>query len=89
MERQYLIQTLSDCLQETLRLKHVHIEPDDNLMEKLGLDSMGAVEFVIKLEEQFDISIDDEEVQTMNTLNRTADLILGKLEARQKKRFAA
>ena len=79
MKREELIAALSDFLKETLRIKNANIDPQDNLMEKFGLDSMGAVEYVIKLEEEFDISISDEEVQTVYTLNRAADLVLEKL----------
>ena len=83
MKREELIAALSDFLKETLRLKNTHIDPQDNLMEKFGLDSMGAVEYVIKLEEEFDIAISDEEVQTVYTLNRAADLVLEKLRIKQ------
>ena len=65
MKREELIAILSNFLKETLRLKTAHIDPQDNLMEKFGLDSMGAVEYVIKMEEEFDIAISDEEVQTV------------------------
>ena len=44
---------------------------------------MGAVEYIIKLEEEFNISISDEEVQRVNTLNRAADLVIEKLEIKQ------
>ena len=83
MKREELIAALSGFLKEALRLKDTHIGPQDNLMEKFGLDSMGAVEYVIKLEEEFDISISDEEMQTVFTLNRAADLVLEKLQIKQ------
>lgn len=83
MGKEELISKLSDFLKEALRLKNTHIGPEDNLMEKFGLDSMGAVEYVIKLEEEFDIAISDEEMQTVYTLNRAADLVLEKLQIKQ------
>ncbi len=83
MEREQLIQILSKHLKETLRQKSIDIDPDDNFMEKLALDSMGAIEYVMKLEEEFDISTSDEEIQTINTLNCAADLVLQKLQIKQ------
>ena len=83
MGKEQLISKLSDYLRETLRRKDLQINPEDNLLEKTGLDSMGAIEFIIKLEEEFDISIDDNEAERIQTLNRVAELVLEKLQIKQ------
>lgn len=79
MGKEQLISRLSDFLRETLRRKDLQIDPEDNLVEKTGLDSMGAVEFIFKLEDEFEISIDDNEAQKIQTLNRAAEMVLEKL----------
>ena len=79
MGKEELITRLANYLRETIRKKDLQINPDDNLMEKTGLDSMGAVEFIFKLEDEFGISIDDNEAQKIQTLNRTAEIVLEKL----------
>lgn len=82
MSKDELIGRLLDYLRETLRKKDLQIHPEDNLAEKTGLDSMGAVEFIFKLEDEFNISIDDSEAQKIQTLNRAAELILEKLASK-------
>lgn len=83
MGKEELIGKLLAYLKETLRKKDLQLDPEDNLMEKTGLDSMGAIEFIFKLEEEFDISIDDAEAQKIQTLNRAAELVLEKLAGKQ------
>ncbi len=83
MGKEQLIDKLSNFLRETMRKKDLQINPEDNLMEKTGLDSMGAVEFIFKLEDEFGISIDDTEAQRIQTLSRAAELVLEKLENKQ------
>ena len=83
MEKEQIINTISDFIREILRKKDLLIHPEDNFFQKLGLDSMAAVEFIIKLEEEFGISIDDTEAQAVETPNRAAELILEKLSDNQ------
>jgi acyl carrier protein len=55
------------------------INPDSLLVDDLGLDSMGIVEFVTSIEEEFGIKIDDFEIDNIKTLEDSTKLIQSKI----------
>ena len=44
----------------------------------LGLDSLDMVEITMKLEEKFDISIEDEEIENLKTVSDIIELVVSK-----------
>lgn len=42
----------------------------------LGLDSLDALELVVGIEEEFEVSISDDDVSSLSTVNKMADYIL-------------
>ena len=48
----------------------------------LGLDSLDALELVVSIEEQFEVSVNDDEVSSLSTINKIADYILASREGR-------
>jgi acyl carrier protein len=54
-------------------LKGTRITEESLLREDLGLDSLGTVDLVIQLEEEFEISIETEDLTSLRTVG---DLIL-------------
>jgi acyl carrier protein len=42
----------------------------------LGLDSLDALELVVGLEEEFEVSVSDDDVSSLSTVNKMADYIL-------------
>lgn len=69
LNRTQIEETLTACLRKALLKEHIKIDPDASLRHTLGLDSMGTIEFIDMLEEAFDVSIDDDEVAQIDTLN--------------------
>ncbi|UKI51262.1 MAG: acyl carrier protein [Clostridium sp.] len=55
------------------------ITPDTNLKDDLGADSLDAVEIVMALEDEFNISIPDEEIQNISTVKKLVEYIESKL----------
>ncbi|MFC6276141.1 acyl carrier protein [Psittacicella hinzii] len=51
------------------------ITPEASFTEDLGADSLDTVELVIALEEEFDISIPDEEAEKITTVQSAIDYI--------------
>jgi acyl carrier protein len=45
----------------------------DSAFEELGIDSMDAVEILFELENEFDISIPDEEVKTVRNVRQMTE----------------
>lgn len=44
-------------------------------LEDLGADSLDIVEIIMKLEEEFDIEINDEEAGALDTLDKVTDYV--------------
>ena len=65
-----------------LDVKESQLTPDARIQEDLGADSLTVVEITMALEERFDVSIPDEEWETVSTvediLNTLAKLLAQK-----------
>ncbi len=57
------------------------IRPEANLQKDLGLDSLDAVEMASDLEERFGIEIPDTELENVQTVGDTIELIQPKVGA--------
>ena len=80
MDRNELLTKLTEFLNEAMMGRAADIKPDDDLA-KIGLDSMGAVEFVTLVEEEFSLDeVSPDEISRIKTLNDAADLVLGRIE---------
>ncbi|HXT16889.1 MAG TPA: phosphopantetheine-binding protein [Gemmatimonadaceae bacterium] len=56
---------------------------DENApVDKLGIDSLGFLEFLFELEDQFGLSIPQESVTHVKTLRELADVVDGLIAAR-------
>lgn len=58
----------------------LHITPELNLKEELGVDSVDLMEFIINLEEAFDIEIPDEDMDNFKTISDVVVYIHEKLK---------
>lgn len=56
------------------------IELDAHIIHDLGGDSLSAVEIVMEIEEEFDIEIDDSEVEDLESINALVDLIKDRVQ---------
>ena len=62
----------SALLKKVRGLKEITIESS---FESLGLDSMETVDFILTLEEIFDVTFDDEDFLKINTIQDVLSLI--------------
>jgi len=53
--------------------------PDGATFKELGIDSMMGVEIVAAIERQYKVKFDDSELKEVSTLNKSYELVLGKL----------
>lgn len=51
------------------------ITPDSHIIHDLGLDSLDTVEFVIRLEEEFDIEINDSDASETQVVKDIVSLL--------------
>jgi acyl carrier protein len=66
--------TIVNIIAEKLNIDKSTISGSATL-EQLGADSLDMVEIIMKLEEQFDIEIDDEEAESFGVLDQVVDYV--------------
>ena len=81
MDRQVLLDQMTEFLKEAMMGRVSEVKPDDDLARDVGLDSMGAVEFISMVEDEFNISVTGEELSNIKTLNGAADLVSKKTDS--------
>jgi acyl carrier protein len=73
-----------NTLKEELRsliaeIAEIDAIPDETLFKDLGIDSMMGVEIVAAIERQYHVKFTDAELSMVTTLNRSYELVIGKL----------
>ncbi|HET7922119.1 MAG TPA: acyl carrier protein [Gammaproteobacteria bacterium] len=82
MEKQDIFQTLKDTLVEQFELDPAKITPEARLYEDLDLDSIDAVDMIIKLQELTGCKVSPEDFKEVRTV-ADVERVIGKLlEAR-------
>ena len=60
---------VKDIIAKQLSVKPEEIKNDSNIAEELGADSLDLVEILMSLEDEFGISIPDEAIPEIKTIN--------------------
>lgn len=63
--------------------KKIDINPNDNLRDEHGADSLDQVDMTMKLESEFDITIPDVELERLHTISDFTRLVRTKLNEKQ------
>ncbi len=79
MERSEIEAKLTDLLVDELGLERDDITMDAKFEEDLDVDSLGVVELLMALEDNFDVKIPDEEAEKITTVGEAADMVSQKL----------
>jgi acyl carrier protein len=61
-------------------LKKIEKETNVNFVEKLNIDSVDVVEIVVDVEQEFNITIEDKEIETFKTFEDMYNLIEAKIK---------
>jgi acyl carrier protein len=67
------------CAVEVLSVDEAQVSRDARFAEDLDADSLDLVELVMALEEEFDVSVDEEELEGIETVGAAFDLVVAKL----------
>ncbi|MDX1693949.1 MAG: acyl carrier protein [Ketobacteraceae bacterium] len=70
---------LSEIMVELFEVEESDIQPDANLYEELGIDSIDAVDLVVKLKEITGKRIQPEEFKSARTVQDVVDAVYGLL----------
>lgn len=79
MERDEAFSTFKKAAVEVLHVKDDQVVPEASFADDLDADSLDLVEFVMKLEEDFDVEIDESELEGVTKVVQAFDLLLSKL----------
>ena len=67
MTTEQIFERVRDMLSEQLRIDAKDIKMEDNFIDDMNADSLDIVEMVMSMEQEFDISIPDEEAERIKT----------------------
>jgi acyl carrier protein len=67
------------CAVEVLSVDESKVVPDAKFGEDLDADSLDLVELVMALEEEFDVTVPEEELEGIETVNQAYELVTNKL----------
>ncbi len=79
MERSEVSERLVGVLVSELGLDAEKINDGAHFEEDLDVDSLGVVELLMALEDEFDVKIPDEEAESIMTVGQAVDLVTSKL----------
>jgi len=67
------------CAVEVLAVDPAKVTPEANFADDLDADSLDLVELVMALEEEFDVTVDEDELDGIETVGQALNLVTSKL----------
>lgn len=81
MDRADIEKRMNGLLVSELGLDEAKLKPEARFEEDLEVDSLGVVELLMALEDEFGVSIPDEEAENITTVGEAVDIVIGKLSS--------
>jgi len=69
-----LDQDVKELVADIIEVDAASLDPDANLVEDLGMDSMMALEILASLEKRFKIKLPEDELPKITTVNRAIEV---------------
>jgi acyl carrier protein len=82
MERVEALDALREVAVEVLSVESDAVTEEARFKEDLDADSLDLVELVMGLEERFDISVPEEDLEDVATVGQAVDLVMAKVAAK-------
>jgi len=82
MERDEALSALREVAVEVLSVEPDQVVESSRFKEDLDADSLDLVELVMGLEERFDISVPEEDLENVTTVGQAVDLVMAKVAAK-------
>ncbi|MEK6676346.1 MAG: acyl carrier protein [Planctomycetota bacterium] len=76
-------QKVIQIVSEQLSVDKAEIKRSTSFVNDLNADSLDTVELVMELEDEFDLTIPDEEAEKLKTVGEATDYILKHMEAKK------
>lgn len=79
MDEEAAFEKFKGCAVEVLQVSPEQVTPDARFGDDLDADSLDLVELVMALEEAFDITVDESELDGVETVEQAFNLITSKI----------
>jgi acyl carrier protein len=79
MDQQEAFDKFKQCAVDVLQVEPAKVTPEASFADDLDADSLDLVELVMALEEQFDITVDESELEGVKTVAQAFGLVTSKL----------
>jgi acyl carrier protein len=79
MDNAEAFEQFKKCAVEVLQVPPEKVTPEASFANDLDADSLDLVELVMALEEQFNITVDESELEGVETVSQAFDLVASKL----------
>lgn len=79
MERSVALESMREVAVEVLAVDPDAVVESATFAEDLDADSLDLVEFVMGLEEKFDIAVPEEDLEGVTTVGQALDLVLARV----------
>ena len=79
MDRDAAFEKFKSCAVEVLQVQAGQVTPEAKFGDDLDADSLDLVELVMALEESFDITVDESELEGVATVGQAFDLVMSKV----------
>ena len=70
---------IRELIADKLGFDTVEVLPETKLIDDLGMDSLDRIELMVEMEREFDISLTDEEIEIIETVQQCFDLVSTKM----------
>ncbi len=77
MDRNEVFEKLKGILADKLTVEESIIEPTSNIIEDLEADSLDIVDMLMEIESEFGVTIPDDKIEDLKTVNDVIDYIVG------------
>ena len=75
MDKKEIFERLQGLLAEQLSIEEETVEMSSNFVDDLNADSLDIVELIMTLEQEFNLTIPDEEAERIRTVGDAVDFI--------------
>lgn len=76
--KRIMLEKMIPIIAEQLNVDEAEVKPEANFKDDLGADSLDLFELVMALEEEFDVEIPSEDLQSIATVNDVMEYLKGK-----------
>ncbi len=79
MSREEILEKVRELIADKLGVDKDEVTEEASLVDDLGADSLDLVDLVMVFEEEFDVKIEDDELENIKTVKDVVDGIMSKM----------